>query len=114
MHRLPLTIGVVAGMIEGYGNEDGWGDAILEQLQEDRLGSLANEDGGLSPSELIVRRSLDNLSTDDPRRFFRLMSVCPEDCQIPVSVATIIWSIDADTALSKKPTSSKKLAMKVF
>ena len=96
-------------MIEAYGNEDGWGEAILEQLQEDRLGSLANNDGGLSPAEAIIGRSLDNLSSDDLRRFFQLMSCTAEDCLVPVAVAAIMWS--SDTATSKKST--KKLAFRV-
>jgi hypothetical protein len=84
--RLPLTIGIVAGLIRGYDHEAGWGKAVLEMLQEDRQGALADEDGGLSPSELVVRRSLDSLSNEDPKELFQLLSVTPEDASICLSV----------------------------
>jgi hypothetical protein len=107
--RLPLTIGIVAGLIREFTDEEGWATIVLEMLQEDRQGAMASEEGGLSPSELVVQRSLDQLTAQDPKELFQLLSACPEDASIPVGAATMIWQT-RDKATSTKP---KKLALKV-
>ena len=105
--RLPLTIGIVAGLIRGYANEAGWGEAVLEMLQEDRQGAMADVHGGLSPAELVVQRSLDSLRNEDTKELFRLLSVTPEDANVCLGIAALIWS-------TEHTSSKKKAIFKVF
>jgi hypothetical protein len=80
-------------------------------LKEDRTRALADEDGGLGPAELVVQRSLSSLSTDQPKQLFQLLSACPEDANIPVGIAVLIWSASNQAVISKN---SSLLAAKVI
>lgn len=99
--RLPLTIGIVAGLIRGYENEAGWGEAVLEMLQEDRQGAMADVHGGLSPAELVVQRSLDSLRNEDTKQLFRLLSVTPENANVCLGIAALIWSTEHTSSRKK-------------
>jgi hypothetical protein len=74
--RLPLIIGIAAGMIKSLGSN--WRGNVLGMLQEDISAAMAEEsDIGLSPADLIVARSIKELD-EDTSSLFVLMGIIPE------------------------------------
>ena len=82
--RLPLTIGIAAGMIKTFGSD--WRGNVLDMLRQDVTKSLAEESGdSLSPAEVIVARSVRELDANS-ERLLSLLGIVPEDTVCPTSV----------------------------
>ena len=89
-------------MISSFG--DGWEVGVLEMLTEDRNAAMAGEnDDGLSPSEIIVQRSVQKLGDDSASEMFQLMGCTPEDAVVPLSMCNVLFSI---TIEHEQPQSS--------
>jgi hypothetical protein len=72
--RLPLTLSICAGMIKRFGSN--WKSDLLDLLREDKIGALDDEvEGGLTPSERIVARSVNELPTDASKELFVLFGL---------------------------------------
>ena len=105
--RLPLTIGIAAGMLKSFGSD--WQGHVLDMLQEDAGGSMADEsENGMSPAETIVIRSVKELDCDTAE-LFTWMGVVPEDVPCPVSVVSLIWN----SAQQNKEKTTKRLSLKI-
>ena len=70
--RLPLTIGVAAGMIKSFGED--WRGSVLDMLREDAGKAMEESESGLSPAEVIVARSVKELD-ENTQLLFQLLGI---------------------------------------
>ena len=69
-------------MIKSFGDE--WRGSVLDMLREDASKSLAEEsEAGLSPAEVIVTRSVNELNAGT-QALFQLLGIIPEDISCPL------------------------------
>ena len=105
--RLPLTIGIAAGMLASFGSN--WKGNVLEMLEEDLGASMADEsETGMGPAEAIVARSVKVLDSDTVA-LFSMLGIVPEDTPCPVPVAALVWA-----SLQKNENKKgKRLSLKI-
>ena len=85
--RLPLTIGIAAGMIKSFGKD--WRGCVLDMLLDDTGKAMAEEsESGLSPAEVIVARSVQELD-ENTQLLFQLLGIGNYHLEIPPTIVYI-------------------------